>query len=225
MEENRFFRFAWRFNAVVFMFAGLLAIIVLCLTAFTMCGVRHRPNIVNIKENGRVEEKLRLGHAKAINSNQCLMVPLLTDQSYTQSHYGKSAQSVRNYLFVNTQTNERRWLLPGTKYLVLRDHVLNQYNQKGDDKIVEAILYEYVKHDTNNDKKLTESDAHAISLSSPSGEQFTELIDGIERMLGHFVTGDKRLLIVYQKDGLGHTSEISLVDFKVIRTEAFPEIP
>jgi hypothetical protein len=52
MEENRFFKFVWRFNAITFMVAGLLAIGVIFFTGYNIFRETTREKTTRNNTNG-----------------------------------------------------------------------------------------------------------------------------------------------------------------------------
>ncbi len=89
MEENKFFKFVWRFNAIIFMVAGILAIGVLFFAGYQIIKdiTRERTprNIVNVSEEQTVDEKWTLGHLKSVDGTPIIMIPLNSDQSYARA--------------------------------------------------------------------------------------------------------------------------------------------
>jgi len=169
MEENRFLIFTWRFNAIILMVAGILAIGVLIFAGNhifqDITRERYTRNIVNVAEDQSVDEKWELGRLYKIDGTPYALVPLTSDQSYTQSYYSKSSNSVRNYLFIDTQSNKKQWLFNTNQHLVVDIEYISEKEYNDKDRTVRTILYTIIERDTNGDKRLTDKDERAIAIS------------------------------------------------------------
>jgi len=86
MEENRFFRLVWRFNGLVILVAGVLAIVIFLFVTYKffqdVSRDRSVRNIVNIEKNAQIEEGWQLGRLSRISENE-IMIPLHSDQTIT----------------------------------------------------------------------------------------------------------------------------------------------
>jgi hypothetical protein len=227
-ENNKFFRFVWRFNGIILMITGLLAMGVLGFAGYGILQdiTRERDvrNIVNVAENDRAREKWRLGQLEKIGNSPSIMIPLYSDQSYAQSYYGKSARSIRNILFINTKTSQKRWFLGTNDYLIANHEPVPErgYGQK--EGPVKAILFSIVKKDTNGDKRLTTEDSVNVILSTPDGSYSKEILNDIDFVLGKTMLNNDTLLIVYQKKGNGYSANASLSDFSISNQAELPKI-
>jgi len=228
MEENRFFKYIWRFNAIVLLIAGLLAIGVLAFGGYKIYSEttreRNTRNIVNIQEGTEVEEKWQLGYLSKIQGTPYVMIPLNSDQSYAQSYYSKSSSSARNYLFINSQDNEKHWLFNTNKYLVADSEFLTEHDYGAEDRKIRAILYKVVKSDTDKDKRLTSKDIKSIGISMPNGKGYKEILQGVDVFVGHRLLDENTLLIVYQKKGVGYSANVSLSGFSLSNEEELPNV-
>jgi hypothetical protein len=219
MEENRFFKFVGWFNGVAFMVLGVLVIGILGIAGFKILYhdlTRKRTFIdtVILAENNRIDEKWQLGHLRKIAGSPYLMIPLFVEQSYAKTFCGKSSQSTRNLLFINTINNEKRWLLDRDDYLILRDELLSENEYDRESKPIRAILYIVVKKDTNGDKRLTSDDKIVVALSTPSGHGYKEILNEIDVFIDYQMLNKDKMLIIYQKQGVQYSATFALADFK-----------
>lgn len=228
MEENQFYKFVWRFNAIVLMVAGILAIGVLLFSGYhilqDITRERDTRNIVNVSEDQPIDEKWELGRLYKIEGTSYIMVPLTSDQSYAQSYYSKSSNSVRNYLFIDTQNNHQEWLFETNENLVADIDFLSEKNYNDKALKVRAILYTVVDKDTNKDKRLTNKDETTIAVSLPNGLGYKEILKGIDFLVGHQVLDEKSMLLVYQKGGIGYTANLSFIDLSISNETQIPPI-
>lgn len=228
MEENRFYKSVWRFNAIVLMVAGILAIGVLLFAGYhilqDITRERGTRNIVNVSEDQAIDEKWELGRLYKIEGTAYVMVPLTSDQNYAQSYYSKSSNSARNYLFIDTKNNLRKWLFQTNEYLVADINFLLEKTYNAKDHKVRAILYTVIEKDTNRDKRLTDKDEMTIAISLPSGQGYKKILTGIDFLVGHQVLDEESMLLVYQKGGSGYTANLSLIDLSISNETEIPKI-
>ncbi|AOX02782.1 hypothetical protein BJP34_28055 [Moorena producens PAL-8-15-08-1] len=221
MEDNKFFRFVWRFNAIVIMASGLLAIAVLAFAAIEIVRSTTRDrqgiNIVNVDDDSSSSQEWELGNLKEVDGTTYLMVPLYSDQSYSQSYYSKSTRSTRNYLFLDSETGNSKWLFAKNDYLIASDRFISETNDKENNRLeskpVIAVLYQLIKQDTNGDGRLTNNDMLTIALTHPNGNDYQEVLSGVDKFLGYKVLKANSLLILYQRDGIAYSAKVSLENF------------
>lgn len=228
MENSQFFKQVWRINGVIIMVAGLLAIGVLMFAAYQIFKetIRERgvSGIVNIEASGEVKEKWQLGYLSSIQGTSFVMIPLSSDQQYSQSYYDKSALSIRNYLFINKQENQQHWLLSSNDHLIMKADVLSDSASSGQRSAALAILFTVITSDTNGDDRLTAKDVKNVAISQPSGQAYREVLQGIDRVVGYSLTGKESLLLVYQRGDVGYTMTINLTDFSTSNEAVLPKI-
>jgi len=228
MEESKLFRNIWRFNAIVILIAGILSIFVLIFTGYHVAkdifGNRQIEAVVNITENGNINEKWSLGYMKRLEGTDYVLIPLESDQSYAQSYYSKSSNSYRNFLFINIKTNEQHWLFTQNKWLIVNSEYLCDKEYGKEDRKTIAILHNIIKSDTNKDDRLTEKDKLTIALSSPSGRQYHEVLPSIDKLIGYSLIGTTEVLILYQNINTAYAAIFSLNDFKLLSERELTKI-
>lgn len=227
-KESRFFKYLSRFNSLMGMIGGLLLICILLYAGYMIAdnifANRDVRNIVNVQTDSDVEEKWQIGYMSSIPGTPYVMVPLNSDQRYAQSYYSKSASSVRNYLFINGQNNEKDWLFDTNAYLIIEMDLLSGGAVRSDKDVVRAILYRIVKSDTNKDERLTPDDLQTVALSAPDGRNYKEILDRIDRFLGHRLVDEKTLLLLYQRKGTAFSANVDLTGFAVYNETELPKV-
>ena len=228
MEENRFFKFVWRFNGLILMVTGIMAIVLLAFIGYKVVmdviGEKSVYNVVNIQNETVIKEEWQLGYPVKIRGTSYFMCALTSGQSYAKSYYNKSSSSARNYLFINGQNNEMYWLFKTNEYLLVAVHQLPDNRQELDEEKSKAILYQVVKKDTNNDQRLTDQDLQTIAISRPDGQAYEEILDGVELFIGQQTTPKNKLLIIFQKKGVKYSVVIDLVEFTISDKTAVPQL-
>lgn len=228
MEDNQFFKLIWRFNSLIFMIGGILAIVILLFAGYRIIqetmGERSTQNIVNVQQDKSVREQWALGHLAKIPGSPYLMIPLNSDQHYAQSYYNKSASSVRNYLFINGHTNAQHWLFETNRYLISDVDLLSEKPYGAEDREIRAILYKIVKDDSNGDNRLTEQDLQTIGLSLPDGKGYQEILKSIDFFIGHQILDKQRLLILFQRQGVGFSVNVDLTSLTMTQETQLPDM-
>lgn len=229
MEENRFFVFVWRLNSLVFLVAAVLAVGVLGIVGYLFFQDSVERSsvgfIAHVGADQLGEDMRQLGRPTRIENSPYVIIPLHSNRRHASSYsrmspyqdsgLARSSIAISNILFVNTQSNEKRWLLPTNEFFIGRKIVIRE-RRLADNKIdVKAILYTIVKADTNGDNRLTHEDQSVIALSLPSGQEYTEILQEIDDFMGHVVLEDDAIFLVYQKQGVGYAANVSLQDFSI----------
>ncbi len=227
MEENKFFKLVWRFNGLVIAIAGLLAIAVLIFASFEIYKSTTRDrstrNVVNIDEDTEIKEEWRYGQLTKISGTNHLMLPLHSEQSFNRAYFSKSSNSTRNYLFINTETSQKKWLFDHTDYLIESTDRLRLGGYDSKESTI-AILYNLVKIDPDHNGRLTAKDLNTVAITRADGSNYKELIKGVEFIVDQSLLNDKELLLIYQKNGISYTSTIDLVNLEIAENEELPKV-
>ena len=73
-----------------------------------------------------------------------------------------------------------------------------------------AILYTLVRQDTDQDGRLTRDDALTLGISTPKGQEYTDLFSGLDKLIGVVPLKDSAIRIIYQQQGSGYSARVSL---------------
>ena len=227
MEENKFFKLVWRFNGLVISVAGVLAVALLVFATYKLfqdvTRERTTRNIVNIEENADIKESWKFGQFSEINDGKMLMIPLHSDQSFDRAYFSKSSNSTRNYLFINTETSEEKWLFNHTDYLIERSDRLSLGDYNSKEPIV-AILYQLVKLDSDHDSRLSAGDLTTIAITKPDGSDYKELITEVELIVDHTLLNKSELFLIYQKAGVSYSTVVNLDSHKLTKNHQLPKV-
>jgi hypothetical protein len=229
MEESKFFRFVWRFNALVLMVTGgVLAIGALAFAGHIIFkdGTREQNtrNIVNVQEENNIQEKWQLGYMSNIQGSPYVMIPLNSNKSSARSYYSKTSSYTRNYLFINSQNNDKHWLFSTNQYLIADKDLLSEEENGSDESEVRAILYKIIKSDTNNDMRLTNDDLQTVGISLPNGKGYKEILGGIDLFVGQRLIDKDTLLVVFQRKGVGFSATVNLSGFTISDETELPRV-
>jgi hypothetical protein len=238
MDENRFFKFVWRFNGIIIMVVLVLALGAVCFNMGKELFSARSPQVIkNVAEDPLGQEKWRLGYPQQIEGTNYIYIPLVSELEYAKPHetsfskglhsYGGSgdiySSPTKNILFVNTVSNQMKWLFPTNNQLITEVRLLSKSQDYGKRKI-EAIMYELVQKDTNGDKKLTADDASLIAFSMPDGSRYAEVISGADRVIDVLLV-EKSVFIMFQTQGVGYSATLRLSDMSAIGRSELPKVP
>lgn len=210
-DNNKFFKWVWRFNALAIAGAAVVCFLLGSFLAvkFFMneTRTRHVTNLINVEGASKVKDEFVLGYPSMIRGTDYMRVPLYQEQSYSAAYYSKNSTANNvNYLFLNSRSGYSKWLMPTNAQLFLYPKYLTE-KHKGhkqgpatlEEKTI-GIVYVMAEKDTNGDKRLSDKDAITISYSLPDGSGFKKLIESIERVNAVEQTAENNLVILYEKN-------------------------
>lgn len=206
-SENGFFGFVWRFNALAIAGAAVVCILLGLYAGLTIfkdeTRSRRVTNVVNVSETDKVSEEFSLGGPTIIAGTPYVRVPLYRGQSYSALYFSKrTEQNAVNYLFLNTSTNESRWLFERANQLIVDADMLFSKLKSSPDQpqIGVGVVYVVVERDSNGDNRLTDKDAVSLAASAVDGTNYRTLIEGIEKIYSVRQIADDKVLVLYQKN-------------------------
>lgn len=228
MEENKVFKNIWRFNAIVIMLVGVLGFalsLFACIMIYKdITRDRSVRSIVNIEESPEKKEEWQLGSITTVQGSGFLMIPLHSEQNYSRGSYSKSASSTRNYLFINSEKDDKYWLFGRNDYLITQANQLPNTRYDEQAKDAKAILYYVVKSDTNNDKTLNSSDLLTVAISKPDGKNYVELLKDIDFVNGYKAISEKTVILVFQRNNIGYSAYIDLDGLSISGKQQLPSV-
>jgi len=205
-NENGFFKYVWRFNALAIAGAATICILLGLYAGLSIFDAETRPrratNFVRADQE-KASEDFSLGNPNAIAGVSHVQVPLYRGRRHgVGSIYQGGSQQTVNLLFLNISTNESRWLFNGVGQLILDSHVLfNKLKDANDpSRAAVAIVHVVVERDTDGDKRLTERDTISLATSATDGTSYRKLIEGIDQLYSVKQVADDKVLVLYQKN-------------------------
>jgi len=179
-------------------------------------------NSANEKPQKDNKEKKSLGNFRELEGTPYLIAPVNSQPNTRSNSYEKKSLTVRNYLFVNGNDKSAEKLVSGHEFVFLNAQEV--FLERRDDKIVRGMWYEVVKADTNNDERLDNKDKKTIAVSDVSGSDYTEIIDGIDRLLGSHQKNSTTLLVFYELDNREYVGEINILRRVLVEQQVLPAI-
>jgi hypothetical protein len=140
------------------------------------------------------------------------------------SSYDYPEISTHNYLFFDGSTKTSRWLLPNSDSRFLTQQELLQTDPSGKGK-VQALIYNQVKADSNDDGQLDSLDAQTLALSDPSGENYQELLVNVENIQQIHQQNNQIVFVFYRMGGQNQVAEIDVQSRKILSRQTLPPTP
>jgi hypothetical protein len=221
MDENRFFRWLWRVNAILITLGLILLIGDLAYRRVISGWLNPAPeSFYNLQtyrtsETGELiaDAKWRYGAPQQLAETSVLLPLLLIEE-------GAGARQ-SNLLLINTdKLEEARWIWPENPHRVWANPL--EVNEE-----VIAVLYETVDEEGHIAQGLTTQEESGLNiyLAYPGGAELTPILKEVDRVIGYTVIEVNYLVIFYTKAGEGYSMKVNLSDFSVIEQITLPAIP
>lgn len=180
------------------------------------------------------KSELILSNFKCLSGTSFMMAPLQSEPQ-KQSGFTKIGyqSNTHNYIFLNKETVTFTKLLPTNDYLIKQTTQLTEtgvienvpYGVKPelrcDEKpqTIRWLLYLVITQDTNSDEQLSPKNIPILAMSDVSGKNYTELIPGIQSILGITMKKSQELIVIYRKENQNQVSLIDLLKREVTLTQ------
>ena len=243
MEQNRFFKWLWRINAI-----GLFFLLGAGLYSFIKSEIRNHSRheiiaepITSVANDPKGVEKWTLGYGQEIIGLEYIMLPLISKYSkvkmlnqmplHKTNYYIYNENIAKNILFVNNKDNSSHWLFPTNNQLIVEYSTLMsgttipyvEYD-KNEIKKTKIIYYKVIDKDTTGDKAITVEDKQSFAISDVTGKNYRVVISKIDRVIYMRNIKNRELHIVYQKDGVGHSLKFDIDKFETISDVVLPKV-
>jgi hypothetical protein len=216
MEENKFFQWVWRVNAVMLFLVCLMFLIMGIV-------VLHDEIIPSLVDDdigkGKKEEPTQMGTFTRIHGTRYFIA-----HAYSTTSCSKSGQGLGNYLFMDSDDLSCSWLFPvEEKQIVSKMNICGDYKEEGRCD-AEGLLFEVRKIRQNGDKRLKASDTISVFVSDQSGQKVKEVVTGIDRVLATDLLDPETVVLTFEKADKRFVAKLSLVAREILDTRALPEI-
>jgi hypothetical protein len=247
-EENRFFRFLWRLNAIFLALAGVAIIVTVGISAI---GMWWRPNPPDVPEGHfapvpkSAEQKftyrlevqtntVELPHEQIFALRRWngslesygLARMSLADVAYSSSaHYTDAV----NLLAVNTTTGASQWLFDGYRRAVIDQQPVyaggpQAFNPMKPAAEPIALVIRAVDKDTNGDGKFDFQDGWSLYYHRPGEARAIKFFQANFILSMQEVDGGD-FLVVYEKGKAAIAATFSVPDFKLKSEKPLPDVP
>ncbi|MBT2130834.1 hypothetical protein [Aliiroseovarius lamellibrachiae] len=190
LDDNKFFKFIWRVNAL-----AIAAILVLAaVTLFwqflgkDVFGPRHVTDVVNVDPADETIVELRsISIDGRVAGAKLFRVSLNTEQEYDLGFSSKGSKgSVLNTGFYDLNTGTIQWLFPTQDQLIT--HVETLFTSRHENASLLAQkpvalghFVSFIDQDTSGDKRLSPSDEISVLAIGPDGQGAKRILSGLIR--------------------------------------------
>lgn len=226
LNLEKYDKFIWRTNGTLLLLACIGAILVCTIVGYKLLsevlGARQVHDIVNVDQNTKKEEHLRLGYFQSLKGTDLILIPLTSEQKYEATYYSKSAYSrARNYLVFNSSNKDSYWIWKSNEFLVLEDTKIHNQIKEEKTQKTRGLVFEFVDEDSNTDGVLDNKDKKSIQFFDLSSRKSVPVVSQVDRSIGVQQTGDDEVLFFYSRSGKSYfkslaVSSLSLSDEKEI---------
>lgn len=231
MKTIKFFRNLWRINGILIFLAASLAIMVLGFAAYQFMDFGNHKTAQVVPVDTKPQETAEppsLSSFCTVSGTPFLRAALTFGDRYSRGSFSKGGDySTRNYLFLDSETLQSRWLFPNNQQLIINSDDLSETTEitSSDAKKsrVIAFFYHTIDTDTNGDKQFTPDDKSSIAFSRADGRDYTTALKGIDKLLGgETIDNGKKYVVACEIEKKWYAAVISLNTFKIEKKEELP---
>lgn len=211
--ETGFFKWVWRFNAIVIAVAALFFLLAALIGVWQfwkdMTRDRYATNVINVdQQDTSLKEELSYADPIFSNDGSSIALALTVSQDYEISRgigsYGSGKSTGRNtinYLIIDRNSGNSRWVFPDhSQLIVATHHIKRPFDGDEENKEVVARLYEIVTEDTNDDKRLSGRDRKTLIITPPDRSKLTELLAGFDRLVSFNHSDNSSFEVIVETD-------------------------
>lgn len=245
-DENKFFRYLWRFNAVFLAGVGL---VVACGAIYSVltpwrsdepAPAGHFAPVPRAAENEFTYRLESNGQRRAVGQEVLIALERwkgspetygLQELSSPSARYDSRSRSV-NFLAVNPSTAESRWVFDGYGRMIIGGDLIDSVIPPIPVPLVPgqvtspaiALVMTVVDADTNKDGELTEKDRKSLFVYRAGAIKAVRLFTA-DLIVSRQQTDNYRYLVIYENGSSAVAATYSLPDFKLIAEKPLPKVP
>lgn len=245
-DENKFFRYIWRFNAIVLAGAAIAAggtIIYNLANPWRPAEIApagHFAPVPHGAEKGFTYRLENHGERRLIGREELIALDRWngSPESYGLQHMElrssvsyTSARSV-NLLAIDQSTVESHWIFRGYNRAILSDDPVYDvipspivpFEPGPARSSAIALVITVVDADTNKDGELTEKDRQSVYVYRPGTAEAVRLLTA-DFIVSRQQSGNDRYLVVYENGSSAIAATYSVPDFRLIVEKPLPKVP
>jgi hypothetical protein len=210
------------------------------LLAFTGCtGHQGIPTevITSVTNDPKGIEKWVLQESHEIKSPTHVVLALVSENGEIPRYavaapmsasFAYRSRFAKNILFIDTQSNKSSWLFSKNAQLIEEYFSFPRTNYSlfinSEKSEAKAIFYKVIDSDTNGDGKVTSQDNKSLAVSDTAGRYYKVIVKDISRVISIKEVGENKLMIVYQKAGVGYSLSLHFKGFTVLSNKMLPKV-
>jgi hypothetical protein len=250
-EDNKFFRYVWRVDAVLLAMAGLAVVV---LVTWELVANLLRPGYEPVPEGNfrpvpkdaeqnytyRLEDQggaaslphekiLALRRWKGAPASYGLAKSRVLEESSAYISAEHSYVDVVNLLLIDTVSGTSRWLFNGYKRLVSSQEIIyaggpRSWAVEPSQNQPIALVIHSVDADTNNDGEFDSKDDQSLYYLRPNDSRAVKFFSA-KYMLSTGETDRGDYLVVYEKGRSAFAATFRVPDFKLKSLKQLPAVP
>lgn len=222
MEENKFFQWVWRVNAII---------IVLVFTMVLMVGIAviHDEIISPMMNNDtaivKTAEPGQIGNFKRICGTPYLMARFGSDISCSKSSFSKTEErGPGNFLFIDSDDLSIHWLFPDKEKQIVEAIDICEDCEDAGRCAAKGLLFVVRKLHKDADDGLRAADTTSVFVSDQSGRKVTEVVTGIDQILETHPVNPETVVLIFEKGGKRFAAKLSFSERRILDSKALPVI-
>jgi hypothetical protein len=225
MKVNKLFRYIWRFNAVVILVIGILALT--CAIGAFVIFVRNwseRPRygfLVEDPNQSSAEKVLRLGYFYRVEGTPYVRAELASDREPSPLESSGGWRQVRNHLFYNMETRQSHWLFPTHGQVVADTREIVENMSVPPSGSVRALVYLVADNGTEKDPPRSPKEPSALAVSDPTGIRYVVLAQDVTHIISIELLNQDTAVIFYTSADTVHAIELSVPDLRIVGRHDF----
>ena len=159
----------------------------------------------------------RFGSVINIKGTEFVALPLKSVRSDSKSIavYKNDKSDTRNYLFINSNTGDQRWLLPHNDFVFDTRYTFTSGELALGNRVDNDFMFEFIDKDSNGDGQLSDNDQVNIAFAKSDGSSFTVAVEDVDVVLGKTEASNSRVLLFFQKAGVGYSANFDLIEYSL----------
>ncbi len=241
-DENRFFRYVWRFNAVVLACVAMVvggAMFYTTLFPWRSVEIAPAGHFAPVPQNAEKEFTYRLqsgGERYVVGREKLIALGRWngSPESYSLAHASSGRyEETRspNILAVDQVTVESHWIFKGYNRNITADDLVYESVPSPvpptPDQVASpavALVMTVIDADTNKDGELTEKDRKSLYVYRAGAIEAARLLTA-DLIVSRQQIGRDRYLVIYENGTSAVAATFSLPEFKLVAEKPLPKVP
>lgn len=215
MTFDKYDKVIWRINGSILLLTCLGVLIVSTVVGYKLLkdvfGTRQVYDIVNVDENTKKQESLKLSYFQQLKGTDSILISLTSDQTYGTSYYSKSSSNqIRNYLLFNFKNKDSKWIWDSNAMLVLNETKIYNQTQNETTQMVKGLIFEIIEKDFNNDGLLNHQDMKSVQYYDLTSGKMISIVSQMDQSIGIQQTSDNQVSIFYYRSGKSYFKSLTV---------------